>query len=175
MSLLCTKNLDFKNNTISITKTLAGQKESMKKYKLGSPKTEKSEREIEMEQPIMDMLRESVRKNDEHKMRYRTIIDDFHDAYFVFARENGYPYFRGDVNKRIKRILRKAKIEGNVSTHIFRHTDISMLTEAGVDLPTIMQRVGHGDSKTTLEIYTHVTKKMPPKKLEANLVICYKK
>ncbi|MCY9674525.1 tyrosine-type recombinase/integrase, partial [Bacillus pumilus] len=44
--------------------------------------------------------------------------------------------------------------------HIFRHTHISMLTEAGVDIPTIMERVGHSDMKTTMQVYTHVTKKM---------------
>lgn len=44
--------------------------------------------------------------------------------------------------------------------HIFRHTYISMLTEAEVDLPTIMQQVGHDDEKTTLKIYTPITKKM---------------
>lgn len=40
--------------------------------------------------------------------------------------------------------------------HIFRlrHTHISMLAEAGVDLKTIMQRVGHNDPDTTLRIYT---------------------
>lgn len=35
-----------------------------------------------------------------------------------------------------------------------------MLAEAGVDLITTMNRVGHEDEKTTLKIYTHVTKKM---------------
>lgn len=35
-----------------------------------------------------------------------------------------------------------------------------MLAEAGVDLKTIMQRVGHRDEKITLGIYTHVTQKM---------------
>ncbi|WP_425325621.1 tyrosine-type recombinase/integrase [Paenibacillus peoriae] len=44
--------------------------------------------------------------------------------------------------------------------HIFRHTHISMLSEAGVDLKTIMKRVGHDDPETTLKIYTHVTEKM---------------
>jgi integrase len=35
-----------------------------------------------------------------------------------------------------------------------------MLAEAEVDLKTIMERVGHDDAKTTLKVYTHVTKKM---------------
>lgn len=35
-----------------------------------------------------------------------------------------------------------------------------MLAEAGVDLPTIMKRVDHDDSKTTLKIYMHITERM---------------
>lgn len=32
--------------------------------------------------------------------------------------------------------------------------------EAGVDLPTIMAKVGHDDMDTTLGIYLHMTQKM---------------
>lgn len=131
----------------------------MRDYELGTPKNG-SARKFEMEQLVMDMLRELVRKNDEHKMKYRLEIEDFHDADFVFAHKNGYPYCRGDVNYRIKRLLKQTEIKRHASSHIFRHTHISMLTEAEVDLPTIMERVGHIDPKTTLKIYTHVTKKM---------------
>lgn len=35
-----------------------------------------------------------------------------------------------------------------------------MMTEAGNDLPSIMERIGHEDPNTTLKIYTHVTEKM---------------
>nr|WP_254844060.1 tyrosine-type recombinase/integrase [Virgibacillus dokdonensis] len=37
---------------------------------------------------------------------------------------------------------------------------MSMLAEAGVDITTIMKRVGHEDIDTTKRIYTHVTDKM---------------
>lgn len=47
-----------------------------------------------------------------------------------------------------------------ISTHIFRHTHISMLAEMNVPLKAIMQRVGHNDPNTTLQIYTHVTNAM---------------
>lgn len=43
---------------------------------------------------------------------------------------------------------------------MLRHTHISLLAEAGVDLPYIMNRVGHKNSKTTTEIYLHVTRGM---------------
>lgn len=58
------------------------------------------------------------------------------------------------------RIIQHTSIKKKATPHIFRHTYVSMLTEAGVDLPTIMQRVGHEEEATTVQIYTHVTKKM---------------
>ncbi|MGG3281786.1 tyrosine-type recombinase/integrase [Paenibacillus solani] len=60
----------------------------------------------------------------------------------------------------MERLLKKTSIKKAATPHIFRHTHISMLAEAGVDLKTIMQRVGHDDPETTLRIYTHVTEKM---------------
>ncbi|MEK5086588.1 tyrosine-type recombinase/integrase [Paenibacillus sp. FSL M8-0228] len=61
---------------------------------------------------------------------------------------------------RMERILKKTSIKKKATPHIFRHTHISMLTEAEVDIKTIMKRVGHDDAKTTLKVYTHVTEKM---------------
>ncbi|GAE32497.1 hypothetical protein JCM9152_4032 [Halalkalibacter hemicellulosilyticusJCM 9152] len=35
-----------------------------------------------------------------------------------------------------------------------------MLAEAGVDIATIMNKVGHDDVKTTMKVYTYITNKM---------------
>ncbi len=68
----------------------------------------------------------------------------------------------------INHILRKVEIPGkHLSTHIFRHTHISMLVEQGVPLKAIMKRVGHNDPKTTLAVYTHVTESMQEKMRES--------
>lgn len=60
----------------------------------------------------------------------------------------------------MNRLLKRTSIQRKATPHIFRHTHVSMLAEAGVDLRTIMQRVGHDDFRTTLKVYTHVTDKM---------------
>ena len=41
-----------------------------------------------------------------------------------------------------------------------RHSHISLLSQLGVSLRAIMERVGHTDHKTTLQIYSHVTEQM---------------
>lgn len=64
-------------------------------------------------------------------MKYRTILDDYHEKDFVFARGNVYPYITKTVLNRMNRILDKTSIKKHATPHIFRHTHISMLTEAG--------------------------------------------
>lgn len=53
--------------------------------------------------------------------------------------------------------LKKYK-EFNITPHGFRHTHASLLFEAGASVKEVQERLGHSDIKTTLNIYTHVTK-----------------
>lgn len=52
--------------------------------------------------------------------------------------------------------LKKVKL----STHMFRHTHVALLVEAGVPIKVISERLGHAKVDTTLDIYTHVTENM---------------
>ena len=63
------------------------------------------------------------------------------------------------------RLLKIAGLNQDLTPHSLRHTHVSLLAEAGVSLPDIMDRLGHGDDDTTKLIYLHVTKK---KKKEAS-------
>lgn len=155
-------DLDFKNNTIRISKTLYSENNNMKEYTLDTTKTNRI-RTIDMDLSIMKMLRELVRNNDKHKMKYRTMLDDFHDEDFLFQRGNGYPYIIKNISNRMKRLLGYVDIKKNLTPHSFRHTHISMMTEAGAELSSIMERVGQADPNTTLKVYTHVTNNMKEK------------
>lgn len=73
------------------------------------------------------------------------------------GRRGGKPYDAKYVNKKLSLLKVSNK---KITSHIFRHTHISRLAEAGQTIPAIMARVGHSDSKTTIEIYMHVTNKM---------------
>ena len=45
-----------------------------------------------------------------------------------------------------------------ITPHWLRHTYITMLYQAGVDVLTAKEQAGHSDISTTLEIYTHLDK-----------------
>ncbi|HEY2495342.1 MAG TPA: tyrosine-type recombinase/integrase [Paenibacillus sp.] len=88
------------------------------------------------------------------------MLSHYYDENFVFCRPNGRPINQKVLLERMNRLLKRTSIQKKAPPHIFRHTHVSMLAEGGVNLRTIMQRVGHDDSKTTLKVYTHVTDRM---------------
>lgn len=47
-----------------------------------------------------------------------------------------------------------------ITTHGLRHTQCSLLFEAGAKIKEVQYRLDHGDVQTTLNIYAHVTKKV---------------
>ncbi|MDZ5711608.1 tyrosine-type recombinase/integrase [Jeotgalibacillus haloalkalitolerans] len=160
MSALKWSDIDFNTQMIRVTKTLYNAKGRMEDYELTSPKTHGSVRVV----PINDEIAEMLREHRRNQFKMMDIFSGFggkvESENFVFARENGLPFRTYFTWKRMNRIMKLSGIKKEASPHMLRHTFISMMTEAGVDLATIMNRVGHEDAKTTLKIYTHVTEKM---------------
>ncbi|MBO6754213.1 MAG: integron integrase [Spongiibacter sp.] len=61
------------------------------------------------------------------------------------------------LNKHIRAAALRAKLRKNVTSHTLRHCFATHLLQAGADIRTVQQQLGHSDVKTT-EIYTHVLK-----------------
>lgn len=59
-------------------------------------------------------------------------------------------------NDLLKWIYKKYP-QKKITLHGFRHTHASLLFEAGATIKEVQTRLGHSSSKTTLNIYTHVT------------------
>ena len=150
------QDIDFHEKTLRVNKTLRNKTGNIKNYEIGPPKTAGSNRIIHLNESLLKMLERLVHRYNHYKKMYGS---KFHDEHFLFCRYDGYPYHQLAVNLRMQRLLKKTNID-KLTPHGLRHTHISLLAEAGVDLPTIMQRVGHEDVNTTMKIYTHVTENM---------------
>lgn len=154
------KDIDFEEYTISITKTYYNPNGMTKDFQLLTPKTTGSIRIISVEKEVIQALK--VHRLRQNKIKLM-IGKDYFDEDYVFGRSYppyfGYPMDPHTIESRMESIINKyTKLKKRLTPHGLRHTHISLLAEAGVDLERIMSRVGHVDDDTTKKIYLHVTK-----------------
>ncbi len=64
------------------------------------------------------------------------------------------------LQKAVRRAARQANIPKPVGPHTFRHSFATHLLEAGYDIRTVQELLGHKDVRTTM-IYTHVLNRGP--------------
>ncbi|HFI0692302.1 TPA: tyrosine-type recombinase/integrase [Streptococcus suis] len=151
------ENRDFETKILQ----LHGTYDHTEGYRNGEktdPKTLASYRETIMTTREMEIIQELEFMNELEKNtnpRYR-------DMGYIFTTKNGVPIQTNSFNLALKKANERLEkpIQKNLTSHIFRHTLVSRLAENKVPLKAIMDRVGHADAKTTIQIYTHVTKKM---------------
>ncbi len=151
------EDVNFENNTLHIWKTLFREQNTITQFGLTPPKTRKSIRTIAISDNVIKILQDVPIQQNELKQSHAMIIDE--NFIFIKMAGNfcGYPELRRLIGYRLKNYLQLSGISKNITLHKLRHTHISLLSEAGVDLPTIQERVGHENASTTLKIYLHVT------------------
>lgn len=153
-------DINFKENSIRICKTLFREKNTVSLFELTPPKTFKSNRLIAVDTEVIAILSQLFLKQEDVKKQFPGYLNEN----FVFAKLEGeyagYPELRRRIGYRLNEYLRKAKITKPITLHKFRHTHVSLLAQSGVSLPAIQERLGHESSETTTGVYLHVTKEL---------------
>ena len=147
-------DIDFKNNTIDINKSLkAGENNRL--Y-VGKPKTKDSFRCLNMDAKTMDYLKQWRTK--QQKQMFKLGMNFLSNNSLIFANSKG-TYTVLSKPQRWNNAICKEYGLRHIKVHGFRHTHASLLFDAGVSMKDVKERLGHSDITTTMNIYTHVTKK----------------
>lgn len=125
-------------------------------YFLETPKHDKV-RLIAPAKLVMDALKEEKAVQDHNR---KLLGDKWQNEWnLVFTDTFGKHLVRRTVDKHFKKILEKSRIEPH-RFHDMRHTFAVSMLDAGEDLKSVQDNLGHATAAFTLSQYAHVSKKM---------------
>ena len=145
-------DLDFKNNTIAINKTLATTE---KGFEIQTPKTKASIREISLDNETIQILKSW--QLEQRKQLLKLGINSMNKHQLIFSNNKNDFIGNSTIRKYLKQISKKAGIH-LITSHGFRHTHATLLFASGMDIKQVQARLGHSNVQTTLNIYTHAMK-----------------
>lgn len=128
------KDVDFKDNTIAITKAIHHEGN---RPVVGDLKTVNSYRVI----PLLSPLKKALLRRD-----YSA------DDYLVSGES---PLTKSALSKRWKKWQKETGL--SIDRHTIRHCYASILYEAGIEPKSAQMLLGHADIRTTMNIYTHLS------------------
>ena len=150
------ENIDFKNKKLIIDGTIHWRKEGNNLGFKDTTKTALSYRTISLTTRSCDILRKVMLENKK-AFQWKNM---YVDRDFIFTNHKGNPISLTSINRNIQIAAKNVGIKKHITSHTMRHSHISLLSQLGISLRAIMDRVGHTDHKTTLQIYSHVTEQM---------------
>lgn len=146
-------DLDIKNKTVSVSKTIASIKGGVI---VQPPKTVSSNRKVSLDNKTIQVLK--FWQLEQRKQLLKVGINAMNDKQIIIFNNYENSYTRDStVNLWIKDIAKKAGVY-QISTHGLRHTHATLLFASGMDIKQVQARLGHSKINTTLNIYTHVLK-----------------
>lgn len=142
-----------------------------KKYQIRLPKTKKGIRKIPLSQEAIH----SLKMQKEYMFRIGKISNFNVDGYesFIFLTATNKLLKVTYIDYILKQIVnaynnQKSKPMSlpNITAHILRHTGCTRMAEAGIDIRTLQEIMGHESIAMTMKIYNHVDENRLRKEME---------
>lgn len=122
------------------------------------PKTASGIRTIPIGKGVVEILKEAKADYEKRKAMYG---DKFVDSGYVLNHEKtGMNLMPEAINSRYRRFMEKQGRVPYKNLHMLRHTFASLLASNGVSPKDLQSLLGHADSYTSLQIYTHSYKEI---------------
>lgn len=117
------------------------------------PKSRAGKRKLTLSNTACTLLREYKAWQDKRK---EELGDQWQECDRLFTQWNGTPIHPQTISDwwRYKFLAKHPELP-KVRLHSLRHTNATLLISEGVDIRTVSGRLGHAQTSTTLNIYTH--------------------
>lgn len=160
-------DIDYVNKVIHIRKTLVylpeGEGNTMR-FKIQTPKTSKSERDIPLLANVESVLKSHRLEQKKHILYMGDKWQPLEEREFknlVFTTEFGRPLDRNMINRTIHQIVakmnksREQPLE-DFTPHTMRHSFATRCFENGIPAKVVQEVLGHTSLNMTMDLYTHV-------------------
>ena len=144
------KDIDFEHCIISVNRTSNYTAE--RGTYTDTTKTKRSKRVLKISPYIMNILRELKAEQDSEALR---LGDKWVDTDRLFVKWDGKPMNNQTPYGWLKEFCEKNELPF-YGIHSFRHFAASALISAGLDVTTVSGALGHSNSGTTLNVYSHM-------------------
>lgn len=150
--------VDFTRGTIKVEKQLSRPRVKGEEYRFTSLKNDKP-RTIQPAPFVMQILKRQRRRQAEQRMQAGAAWDDCGFPDLVFTSETGKFLNYTIVLRHLKNALDAAGLPEK-RFHDLRHTYAVTSLQAGDDVKTVQENLGHHTAAFTLDQYGHVTETM---------------
>jgi integrase len=140
------KDVDLDKGIVRIEQSLEQTKAGLR---FKSPKTKKGRRTVTISPWLIAELRAHRTRQQEQRLRL-----GLGRAELVFTRWNGETRSPHWLTQKFALAMSELKID--CTLHGLRHTHVSQLIAAGMDVLTISRRIGHASPEITLRVYGHL-------------------
>lgn len=137
-------DIDLKNGTISITKTLNRYKET------NTPKSKAGLRDVEIDRATALLLKQYKKRQQVHTWQLgktETVV------FSTFTKKYAHA---SSLLKRLQKHFKNAGV-ADIGFHGFRHTHATIMLYAGIEVKDLQHRLGHSTISMTLDTYVHAT------------------
>jgi integrase len=121
-----------------------------------APKTGAGTRMIELEEELLDVLRQHRRRQIAERLLAGPA---WVDHGLVFCSQSGTPLLSGGLLRTFRVLLARAGLPTSYCVHDLRHTAVSSLLVAGVPLAEVAQLAGHASPAITSALYAHAIRR----------------
>lgn len=143
------KDVDFDSNQIHVCRNILYTPQ--KGIYESSPKTDKSIRWVSLPKETMNLLRKYRAWQAERRLQ---LADYYQDNDYVFSQDTGHPLHPDSVTDWMNKFSKRHNLP-HLNPHKLRHSQASLLIYSGVDAVTVAKRLGHSQTSTTLNTYSH--------------------